>query len=281
TRTPTKGLRKLGVEIVRGDLMDEGVLDGALAGVETVYHLAGLVSRNPEDAHVMYRVHVDGTRALCEAALRAKVRRVVVASTSGTVAVSDDPERMATEDDGYATELVRDWPYYLSKIYQEQTALRFFREHGLDVVVVNPSLLLGPRDARQSSTGDVLKFLTRSIPMVPSGGLSFVDVRDAADALVLAMQKGASGERYLVGGPNWTFAEFFGRLERLSKVQGPRLKMPRRAQTFGARLLEGLARAQGRRPTVDAASVEMAQTFWYLDASKARRVLGWRPGDPS
>ena len=135
TRTPTKGLRKLGVEIVRGDLMDEGVLDGALAGVETVYHLAGLVSRNPEDAHVMYRVHVDGTRALCEAALRAKVRRVVVASTSGTVAVSDDPERMATEDDGYATELVRDWPYYLSKIYQEQTALRFFREHGLDVVV--------------------------------------------------------------------------------------------------------------------------------------------------
>ncbi|HJZ85728.1 MAG TPA: NAD-dependent epimerase/dehydratase family protein [Polyangia bacterium] len=281
TRAPTKGLRKLGVEVVRGDLLDAGVLRDALEGVQSVYHLAGLVSRNPDDAHVMYRLHVDGTRALCEAALRARVARVVVASTSGTVAVGDDPDHAFTEEDGYATERVKRWPYYLSKIYQEQTALRFAREHGLDVVVVNPSLLLGRGDARQSSTGDVLKFLTRDIPVVPSGGLNFVDVGDAADALVLAMQKGAAGERYLVGGPNWTFEEFFGRLERLSKVPAPRLKVPRRAQTFGARLLEALASAQGRKPTLDLAAVEMAQKFWYLDATKARRVLGFRPRDPT
>src|SRR5262249_824757 len=158
-----------------------------LDGASHVYHLAGLVSRNPDDAHRMYELHVGGTRALCEAALRAGVQRVVVASTSGTGAVGDDPGRVFTEEDGYATETVKHWPYYLAKVYQEQTALAAHREHGLDVVVICPSLLLGPGDARQSSTGDVLKFLTRSIPIVPSGGLSLVDVRDAADALVRAM----------------------------------------------------------------------------------------------
>jgi dihydroflavonol-4-reductase len=279
-RHPTKRLRKLGVEILRGDLLDPDALARAVDGVEQIYHLAGLVSRNPDDAALLYRLHVGGTRALCDAARAAGVRRVVVASTSGTVAVGSDPERVYAEDDGYATEVVKRWPYYLSKIYQEQTALALAREHGLEVVAVLPSLLLGPGDARLSSTGDVLKFLTRSIPIIPRGGLSFVDVRDAADALVLAMQRGAPGERYLVGGPNWTFAELFGRLERLSKVPAPKLRLPARVARFSARLAEGFARAQGRRPAVDLASVEMAEHYWYLDATKARRVLAWSPRDP-
>src|SRR5262249_48183631 len=173
-RVPTKGLRKLEVEVVKGDLLDEAVLAQAVRGVSQIYHLAGLVSRNPDDAHDMYRVHVVGTRMVWEAALRERVERVVVASSSGTVAVGEDPDRVFTEADGYATETVTRWPYYLSKIYQEQTALRFASEQGLDVVVLCPSLLLGPGDARQSSTGDVLKFLTGSIPVVPSGGLNFV-----------------------------------------------------------------------------------------------------------
>jgi dihydroflavonol-4-reductase len=281
TRRKTARLRDSGVEVIEGDLLDPAALAAATAGVRSIYHLAGLVSRNPGDAHAMYRLHVDGTRLVCEAALAARVERVVVASTSGTVAVGDDPERIFTEEDGYATEMVKQWPYYLSKIYQEQTALRAFREHKLDVVVVCPSLLLGPGDARQSSTGDVLRFLSRSIPVVPRGGLNFVDARDTADALVQAMARGVAGERYLVGGPNWTFAELFGRLERLTKIPAPKLRLPARAARLGARVLEELARAQGRAPAVDAISVEMAEKYWYLDASKARRVLGWMARDPT
>ena len=279
-RKPTKLLAKLGVEIVKADLLDEAALARATEGVRQIFHLAGLVSRNPDDAHVMYRVHVDGTRAVLTAAAKAKVGRVVVASTSGTVACSSDPDRVATEEDGYATEAVRDWAYYLSKIYQEQAAFRLGKELGVEVVCINPSLLLGPGDARQSSTGDVLKFLTRSIPVVPSGGLNFVDARDAAEAAVLAMDKGRAGERYLIGGPNWTFAEFFGRLARLSKVDAPRLKLPARVQKVGALLMEKVAHAAGREPKLDAVSVDMAQCYWYLDASRARRELGWEPRDP-
>src|SRR5262249_6268011 len=152
-RKPTKLLAKLGVEVIKADLLDEDALLRATNGVTQIFHLAGLVSRNPDDAHVMYRVHVDGTRALLQAAARAQRKpRVVVASTSGTVACGSDADRVFSEEDGYATLAVRDWPYYLSKIYQEQTTFRLGRELGLEVVCINPSLLLGPGDARQSST---------------------------------------------------------------------------------------------------------------------------------
>jgi dihydroflavonol-4-reductase len=248
--------------------------------VEQIYHLAGFVSRNPEDATQMYRVHVDGTRLLLEAAKRSGAKRVVVASSSGTVAVGPDPDRIYTEEDGYATDRVAKWPYYLSKIYQEQLAIRFGKDQGLEVIVVCPSLLLGPGDDRLSSSGDVLKFLTGSIPTIPPGGLNFVDARDAAFALVLAMRLGRPGQRYLTGGPNWTFTRFFEKLSMLSHVEGPKLRLPSRVQTFGARLIEEVARFQGRKPTLDTVTVEMAQQFWYLDSRKARHELGFEARDP-
>ena len=115
------------VELVRGDVVSDGPgmmpLARALAGCEEVYHLAGLVSREPAAASAMMRVHVEGTVRLLEAAKAAGVRRVVVASTSGTVAVARHPEPVPTEESGYATEIVSNWGYYLSKIYQEKTAL--------------------------------------------------------------------------------------------------------------------------------------------------------------
>ena len=129
----------------------------------------------------MMRLHVDGTRRVLEAMAAAKVGRMVLASTSGTVAVSKDPQ-VFDESFDYATDVVAGWPYYASKIYQEKLAFRLGAELGIDVVAVNPSLLLGPGDRRLSSTGDVRRFLRRQIPTVPKGGINFVDARDAAAA---------------------------------------------------------------------------------------------------
>src|SRR5262249_50753028 len=145
----------------------------------------------------------------------------------------------------------------------------------------SPSLLLGPGDRRSSSTGDVRLFLRRRIPVVPDGGLNFVDARDAARATVAALDRGRPGERYLLGGPNWTFKEFFGRLERASKVRAPALRLPESAQRWGAALVERAFRAVGRESPIDPISVEMSQCFWYLDAGKARAELGFDPRDPS
>ena len=272
------------VQLLRGDVVHDPPgdtpLGEALAGCATVYHLAGFVSRDPAAGPGMMRVHVDGTRRLLHAAAAAGVRRVVVASSSGTLAVSRTATPLLDERAPYATELVGRWPYYLSKIYQETLALALGRELGLEIVVVNPSLLLGPGDRRQSSTADVLRFLRRQLPAIPRGGVSFVDVRDAAAATVEAMARGRAGERYLLGGPNWSGKEFFGRLERASKVRGPLFSLPDPVSRLGAALVEEVYRKLEREPPVDRVSVEMGEVFWYCDSSRSRRELDFNPRDP-
>ncbi len=277
TRSPI--LADLGVEELSGDVTSAEDCARAVAGCDGVFHIAGLVSRDPDDGQRMMRVHVDGTRTLFDACAAAGVKRIVVASSSGTVAVSRF-ERVHDEAMGYATEVVAGWPYYASKIYQEKVSFELGDKLGIEVVVVCPSLLLGPGDRRLSSTKDVLRFLRRQIPIVPPGGINFVDARDAAAATVAAMERGRAGERYLLGGPNWTFATFFGRLERLAKVPGPRLKLPPRWQRVGASILEEIAAFRGSQPSIDRISVEMSQHFWYIDSSRAREELGFEARDP-
>ena len=268
-----------GTEVVPASVEDREAVRRALSGVEAVFHLAGRVDFDPVDPAALYRLHVEGTRTLLEDALAAGVSRFVLASSSGTVAVSEEA-RESTEADLEPVGIVAGWPYYLSKLYQEKVALRFHRDTGLPVVVLNPSLLLGPGDARLGSTSVVFKFLERRIPAMPSGGLSFVDVRDAAATFAEALERARPGERYLLGGANMTFAEFFGRLSRLSGVPAPRLRLPTPASLAGARLLERLHAWRGSEPPLSAQEVEMGERFWYVDASKARRELGFAPRDP-
>ncbi len=278
-RGDAQALARRGVRLVKGELPDAAAAAELAKGADALVHLAGRVSRDPTDGPAMYRLHVEGTRLLLDAALAAKVGRVVLASSSGTIGVSRE-ERVATEADDYPVETVGRWPYYLSKIYEEKLALRYQREKGLPLVCLNPSLMLGPGDERLSSVGDVWKFLHRDIPAMPTGGLSFVDVRDAAAAFEAALDRGRPGERYLLGGANMPFTEFFGRLSRLTGVPPPRLRLPSRVNVFGAELLERWSRFRGVEPPIDRASVEMGEHWFYVDSDKARDELGFAPRDP-
>ncbi len=279
SRAPAPNLERQGVQIVRGELPDPQAADRLIGGAEAVVHLAGRVSRDPADGPAMYRLHVEGTRVLLEAALRTRVRRFVLASSSGTIGVSRT-DRIATEADPEPIETVGRWPYYLSKIYQERLALSLGEKSGLPVVCLNPSLILGPGDERLSSTGDIWRFLRRDIPAMPNGGLSFVDVRDVAAAFVAALDRGRPGDRYLLGGANMTFREFFERLGRLTGVPPPRLRLPSRANILGGALVERWARFRGVAAPIDRASVEMGEHWFYVDSSKARRELDFSPRDP-
>jgi dihydroflavonol-4-reductase len=274
-------LEDLGVEVRRGDVLDGPSVRAAADGCDGLFHCAGRVSRKPADAEALYRLHVEGTKTTLDAAKEAGVRRAVIASSSGTVAVSEDPDHIATEDDETPIVLLQRWPYYRAKLFAEQAALAR-NEPGFEVISVNPTLLLGPGDERGSSTEDVRLFLERRIPAIPPGGLSYVDVRDAALALLLAMERGSGGRRYLVGACNVTLREFFARLARISGVRSPLLPMPRAPvfSRWGARYLEKAAGALGVPMPVDATSLDMAHYYWYLDATRAEEELGWQPRDP-
>ena len=277
-------LEDRGVEVARGDVLDEASIARASRGSDGTFHCAGKVSRRLEDSEELYRLHVEGTRKVAAACKAAGVPRLVLASTSGTVAVSADPSFVANEDSPAPVALLSRWPYYRSKLYAEELALAA-NDAALEVVVVNPTLLLGPGDLRRSSTEDVRLFLDRRIPATPSGGISFVDVRDAAAGLLLAMEAGAAGRRYLLGARNLTLRELFAKLERVSGVRAPLMLLPRipallRSAAFAMTDMASAKRHAWLQPAVDAVSLEMAQFFWYLDASRAERELGWRPRDP-
>ena len=188
TRSRAEELRARGIEFVEGSVLDENACAAAVRGASAIFHLAGQVSRNPDDSALLYEVHVRGTAVLCKAAKKAGVERLVLASTSGTIAVTEDGETIPDETFPPPLKLIGKWPYYTSKLFQEETARREC-QGGPDLVILNPSLLLGPGDRKLSSTEDVLKLLASEIPVIPPGGVSFVDVRDAA----LAFESAAKG----------------------------------------------------------------------------------------
>jgi nucleoside-diphosphate-sugar epimerase len=279
TTSAPKWLKELDIEIVKGSIMSPDTVRTAVEGVSQIYHLAGKVSREENDKRSMFAVHIDGTRILCESAKKAEVKRIVMASTSGTIAITEDGVEIPDETYPVPIEIISKFPYYASKLYQEKTA-RALCEGDVELVILNPSLLLGPGDDRLSSTQDVLKFLARDIPAIPSGGMNFVDVRDAAPAFHAAMMHGTPGESYLLAGPNWTLERFFKQLERISKVDAPRIRISKTLLNVTSRVIEGVYDTIGKTPPVEPVSMEMSRYFWYANAEKAKKELDFTTRDP-
>jgi len=278
SRVPT-WMTDRGVEPAVGSVTNRDDVAAAVKDASVIFHLAGKVSRDNNDATAMNKIHVEGTRILCEAATEVGVQTMVLASSSGTIAVSEN-EQMFDETFPQPVEIITQWAYYASKYYQESTALQNFDGDGRKLVILNPTLLLGPNDDRLSSTKVVLDFLARRIPYCPSGGLSIVDNRDVAGAFINSVEKGNHQERYLLGSSNLTFAEFFGRLARLSGVSAPMLRIPKKFAVAGSSMIESFFTNLGKASPVATNEVEQAEHFWYFDSEKAIESLGFTPRDP-
>ena len=263
------------------DIVNGRGLKSAFAKVDVVVHAAGMVSHELDRAADTWAVHVVGTEKVLEAAKSAKVRRVVYLSTSGTLAVSDDPTAMATEDSPVPESLISRWPYYRSKLYAEQVALTYSVP---EVISLNPSLLLGPGDTVDgTSTHSVRVFLDQGVPFAPSGGISFVDVRDVAIAVERALTKGQPGSKYLLAGANMRFVDFYARLARITGRDAPLLSMPnvtRKALQWFPRWGKESGISAGIGPTISREDLELASHYWYADSTKANSELEWSPRDP-
>jgi dihydroflavonol-4-reductase len=270
-----------GVRVVNGDVCDASSVARAAEGCEVVYHCAGKVSRKREDSGKLHKVHVEGTKTTLDAAKAAGVRRVVIASTSGVVAVSSDPNEVRDERAPTPTDILSRFPYYLSKLYAEEIALERSTS-GFEVVAVSPTLLLGPGDVLGSSTDDVVDILEERVPFVPAGGMSFVDARDAATVMNLAAEKGRAGERYLLHAQNLTLRAFAEKIARAGEVRAPSIRVPRSPllARLGGEAIQKLKKKVPGLPGLDPITAEMAQFYWYVDSTKARTELGWSPRDP-
>jgi dihydroflavonol-4-reductase len=267
-----RAIEGLSVEKTQGDLRDAASLDRALRGVGRVFHVAAdyrLWTRNPKD---IYESNVTGTKNLLEAARRARVEQFVYTSTVATIAV----DRPSLPDEDTKSELKEMVGHYKrSKWLAEQQAVLAAKD-GLPVIVVCPTTPVGPGDWKPTPTGKIiLDFLNGKLPGYVETGLNFVGVEDAAGGHLLASQLGKVGERYLLGGENFTLKQFLDILSRITGRPAPRLKIPHRAALAFAFAENAFSRLCGREPQIPVEGVRIARHRMFVDCSKARRELNF------
>jgi dihydroflavonol-4-reductase len=260
----------LDVEVVVADVVDPRQMRKALRGVDRFFHVSGATTLRA-GWRDLYQANVMGTRVALQEALRAGVQRVVHTST---VAAIGPAEGRSTADETHVFNAARiGLTYANAKAEAEREALRVCAQ-GLPVVIVNPAHVLGRGDVFRSSTELVRRFLRREIPVYVDGALCVVGARDVARGHLLAEERGSVGERYILGGRNFTNDRLFADLGRLSGVEPPAVKLPLHAALALARGFEALP---GRAP-ITVEEIRALSLQWAYRSTKAKRELGWVPG---
>ncbi|MEO7143681.1 MAG: hopanoid-associated sugar epimerase [Bryobacteraceae bacterium] len=273
-RDPSR-VQDLEVETAAGDLRDAESLERAVAGCGSVFHVAADYRLWVKDADQMYRSNVEGTRNLLSSARNAGVERFVYTSTVGCIGI---PETGIGDETAPAALEDMKGAYKRSKFMAEQVALEF-AQSGFPVVIVNPTAPVGDRDWKPTPTGKmVLDFLRGGMPAFLDTGLNLVDVEDVAEGHLLAWERGAPGERHILGCQNLTLEQIFGRLEKISGIRAPRLRIPYPAAYVAGVVSTGWAELTGSEPRAPLDAVRMARKKMWVSHAKAARELGFSPG---
>lgn len=274
----TRGLAGADYERVEGDISDAARLKEAMFGCDWCFHVAASYHLWLKDYKPMYVANVEGTRNVLQSAATAGCSRIVYTSTVGCIGYPLTNEgRINPSDETVAvTEAQMTNHYKRSKWQAEEAAIQLARK-GLPVVIVNPSAPVGPRDTKPTPTGQVIvDFLNRKMPAYLDTGLNWVHVRDVAIGHILAAEKGALGERYILGNTdgNWTMQEAFAVLEELTVIPAPKTKIPYWVALSAAHLNEAISAISGKPPKAPLAGVRMAKYMMFFNPAKAIRELG-------
>lgn len=267
-----RNLDGLDIDLAFGDLLDQASLRQALKGCRRVYHVGAHYSLWEPSPEVLYRVNVDGTRNLLDAAMEGGVERVVYTSTVGALGHRDDAGPANEETPVSLDQMIGH--YKRSKFLAEEEA-RDAARRGLPVVIVNPSTPVGPRDIKPTPTGQIIvDFLNRRMPAYIDTGLNFIDVENVAMGHLLAAERGRIGERYILGHCNLTLHEVFAILGEIAKLPPPNIRLPYRLIIPLAYGNHWLSRLTNKPPRIPLEGVKMAKRRMFFDASKAVRELG-------
>ena len=266
-----RNLDGLDIEFATGDVRDPGSLQRAMQGCELVFHAAALYSFWVRPRRLIYDINVTGTRNVLDAALKARVERVVYTSSVATLGLRDDgtPADESTPVD--PQKIIGD--YKKSKYLAEQVALEYSTK--LPVVIVNPSFPVGPYDAKPTPTGKViLDFLNRKMPAYVETGMNVVAVEDVAVGHVLAATRGRIGERYILGGENVTMRELLELLSEITGLAAPRIRLPYYPILGLSYLNAAICAITGATPRMTPETIRMSRHYMFFDPGKAVRELG-------
>jgi dihydroflavonol-4-reductase len=263
-------LAELEFERATGDVTDRRAVRRAMDGVARVFHVAGRTSLRDRDREAVFAANLQGARIVFEEALEAQVERLVHTSTVGAIGVA---KPKSTADESTSFDIGHLGLAYVNSKHEAELEAFRLAAHGFPVVIVNPTFVLGPEAPSGTSMSLVRRFLLGQIPAYVDGALNIVDVRDVAAGHLLADEKGEVGERYILGGRNFTLDRLFADLGRISGVDPPPVKLPASVAVGGLEL----ARLVRLPVPVIVDEVRSATLWWTYRNTKARRELGFRP----
>ncbi|MEO6806368.1 MAG: hopanoid-associated sugar epimerase [Edaphobacter sp.] len=268
-------LNGIDAEMVKGDLRDPEKLRSALSGCDALVHVAADYRLWVPDPKEMYAANVDGTRELLRLAREVGIQRVVYTSsvatmgfkTDGTIVNEDTPVALANMIGHYKR----------SKFLAELEAIQAAKS-GQHVMILNPTTPIGGGDAKPTPTGRIIvDFLNRKFPAYVDTGLNLVDVDEVARMHVVALDRGAPGERYILGGENLTLKQILDRMSAITGLPSPTMKVPHAvamAFAFFDETVTGKLRGKEPRATVEA--VRMGKKMMFASSAKAERDLGFK-----
>lgn len=268
---PDGGERFGRIHWVEGDLFDLDALREAMQGVEHVYHCAALVSFDPRDIRQLQEVNVRGTAHVVDAALETGVKRLC--HVSSTAAIGSPPPGRAADESLSFIQDKRSSGYAISKAQAELEVHRGIAE-GLDAVMVNPCVVLGPGLPGRSSM-TMIERVRKGTRLFPGGSNAVVDARDVATAMVRLITGGATGERYLLIGENLSYHKLFTLIAQSAGKPTPTIQLPKWTLEVGWRA-EALRTVFGGRPLVTRNTARTGTRQRRYDGSKAAMLLGMR-----
>lgn len=267
-------ISNLPAKLVYGDVLELPLLIQAFNGLDYVIHLAAVNSPAPQDAERMAHTNVEGTANVARACLAAKVRRLIHFSSVCTIGVSFDGGNCRNEEHPFNLPKHR-FAYIDSKVESENIILRYVRESNLDAVILNPSMMIGPGDARIKTRDFQRKVVKGRLPFSPPGGTNVVSVHDVVSAAFESLTKARKGERYILGGGNVLFRGLLALFAKEAGVRGPLCVVPKIALQLVGHAVRLMSNAGIPVPFPAEHALLTTYYHWY-DSSKAQKELGFQ-----
>jgi dihydroflavonol-4-reductase len=269
------GIEGLPAEIVVGDLRQPESLRSAIRGCDALVHVAADYRLWVRDPQQMYAANVDGTRDLLRIAREEGVAKVVYTSSVATMGFKADGTIVNEETPVTLSDMIGH--YKRSKFLGEQEAIQAAKA-GQHVMILNPTTPIGAGDAKPTPTGRIIvDFLNKKFPAYVDTGLNLVDVTEIARMHVVALERGTSGERYILGGENLTLKQILDRMSAITGLPSPKMKVPHSVAMAFALFDETITgKLRGKEPRATVEAVRMGKKMMFASSAKAERDLGFQ-----
>jgi len=261
-------------ESAYGDVTNVESVVAACKGVDSIFHLAGVVGYSPAMRAQMEKVNVEGTENVVTACRKNDVRRLLHVSSVVAIGASFKPN-MLNENSPYMISSLN-LGYFETKREAEEKVRAAVRKKELDAVIVNPSTVYGPGDAKKGSRKVQIKVAQGRFPFYPSGGQSIVSIHDVIDGMLKAWQKGRTGERYILSGENLYIRDVFRKIAARGGAKPPKIYLPKSVALMMGRVGDRLEK-MGKKTPINLENAWVSSLFHWFDSSKAKIELGFNP----